>query len=220
MAYYRIKNWEKYQHYKDRSPPWIKLHRDLLTSETWVSLDNDGRVLAIACMMIASATENKIPAKKGYIRRAAYLDNDPDFQPLIEADFVEYIEENTNVASAPQADASKKQADARPEERRGEERREDNTADADQKYSFSGKIVNLTEKDFDAWSAAYPNINLRTEIQAYDDWLVSRPEKDQKAWFFRLSGHLKNQSKKAKPILVKKKNPDASTLEELATWKA
>lgn len=28
--YFRPKNWEKFQHYKTRQPPWIKLHRQLL----------------------------------------------------------------------------------------------------------------------------------------------------------------------------------------------
>ena len=26
----RIKNWNQHQHFKDRNPPWIKLHRELL----------------------------------------------------------------------------------------------------------------------------------------------------------------------------------------------
>ena len=26
----RIKNWAQFQHFKDRSPPWIKLHREFL----------------------------------------------------------------------------------------------------------------------------------------------------------------------------------------------
>ena len=25
-----VRNWSDFQHYKDRSPPWIRLHRDLL----------------------------------------------------------------------------------------------------------------------------------------------------------------------------------------------
>ena len=29
---YRVKEWDTYQHYKDRNPPWIKLHFALLTS--------------------------------------------------------------------------------------------------------------------------------------------------------------------------------------------
>ena len=58
---YRIRNWDKYQHYKDRNPPWIKLHVDILTSQDWVMLDNDARVLMIACMMIASRNAGCVP---------------------------------------------------------------------------------------------------------------------------------------------------------------
>ncbi len=30
MRHLKIKNWEKYQHYSDRTPPWIKLYRKIL----------------------------------------------------------------------------------------------------------------------------------------------------------------------------------------------
>lgn len=143
MKFYRIVNWEEYQHYKDRSPPWIKLHRNLLTSETWVSSDSETRVLAIAIMMLAAATDNKIPAKPGYVRRAAYLDNDPDFEPLIEMGFIEIIEENPSSASAPQADASTLQANARPEERGGEKRREDSACDSEKVLLGVDGVVQL-----------------------------------------------------------------------------
>lgn len=96
MAYYAIAEWKKYQHYKDRNPPWIKLHRDLLTSRTWVLLDDASRVLAIACMMIAAATDNKIPCDCDYVRRVAYLNSMPDFIPLIECGFIEIQEESTS----------------------------------------------------------------------------------------------------------------------------
>lgn len=110
----RVINWSKMQHYKDRSPPWIKLHRDLLTSETWVSSSNDDRVLAIAIMMLAADTDNLIPANPRYIQRRAYLDSPPDLSGLVALNFIEIIDENE--------DASKPLANARPEgETEGEE---------------------------------------------------------------------------------------------------
>jgi hypothetical protein len=105
--YIRILNWEKMQHYKDRNPPWIKLHRELLTSETWVSSSNDDRVLAIAIMMLAADTGNLIPANPRYIQRRAYLDTLPDLSGLIALNFIEIIEKND--------DASTALASARPE---------------------------------------------------------------------------------------------------------
>lgn len=99
-----IKNWEKFQHYKDRNPPWIKLHFELLTSRDWVSLDDASRVLAIACMLIASRNGGVIPDDPDYLKRVAYLNTDPDLTPLILCGFLE-----------PLADASALQAPARPE---------------------------------------------------------------------------------------------------------
>lgn len=117
---YQIRNWKKFQHYKDRNPPWIKLHESVLASADWVMLDNDGRVLAIACMLVAAKNDNQIDtseAGRAYMQRVAYLPSLPDFKPLIQCGFL--------VACEPemQADASTcKQmlADARPEERRAE----------------------------------------------------------------------------------------------------
>lgn len=104
MIAYRVRNWNKYQHYKDRNPPWIKLHYEMLTSQDWVSLSDASRVLAIACMLIASRHEGGIPGNVAYLKRVAYLNSAPDFKPLIECGFLE-----------PLADASMLQADARPE---------------------------------------------------------------------------------------------------------
>jgi len=44
----KIRNWEKYQHYKNRNPPWIKLHFEMLSSKDWVLVDDASRVLATA----------------------------------------------------------------------------------------------------------------------------------------------------------------------------
>jgi len=57
---FTVRNWRKYQHYTDRNPPWIKLHFEILSSEDWVMLADDSRVLLIACMLIASRNQGKV----------------------------------------------------------------------------------------------------------------------------------------------------------------
>lgn len=117
---YQIKNWNKFQHYKDRNPPWIKLHESVLASADWVMLDNDGRVLAIASMLVAAKNDNQIDtseAGRAYMQRVAYLPSLPDFKPLIDCGFLVPHQDEM------QADAStckRMLADARPEERRAE----------------------------------------------------------------------------------------------------
>lgn len=94
MAHYKIANWDTYQHYKQRNPPppWIKLYTSLLSSEAWVSLDDSGRALMVACMLIGSARGGEIPDNPAYIKRVAYLDKMPDFEPLVAFGFLEKVE--------------------------------------------------------------------------------------------------------------------------------
>lgn len=86
-AYFQVRNWTQYQHYKKRNPPWIKLHAGLLTSEDWVSLDDPARVLAVACMLIAAKNDGCVPNKPDYMIRVAYLSS-CDFRPLVECGFL------------------------------------------------------------------------------------------------------------------------------------
>src|SRR5438477_1398423 len=88
--FFRIANWKRFQHYRERNPPWIKLHRELLISRAWISGDDASRTLMVALMLIAADTDNLIPADRGYIRRRAYLNTEPDFSRLLEVGFLEH----------------------------------------------------------------------------------------------------------------------------------
>lgn len=119
MKYLEIRNWHEFQHYKDRTPPWIKLHFNLLTSHDWVMASDATKLTMLICMMVGSRNEGKVPLDPEYIRRAANLAKQPDLKPLIECGFF-------GDASVGLADASTKaQADAIIEKRREEERRGD-----------------------------------------------------------------------------------------------
>ena len=53
----RIKNWKKLQHFKDRTPPWIKLYRDLLDDPDWHDLEGIDAKLLVGLWLIASEDE-------------------------------------------------------------------------------------------------------------------------------------------------------------------
>lgn len=97
--YVRFLNWSEYQHYSDRNPPWVKLHRTIITSEFWVNSSDASRVLAIACMTLASMHDNLIPLNLMYIKRVAYLNTDADFSELLSYGLVEIIDKNPESAS-------------------------------------------------------------------------------------------------------------------------
>jgi hypothetical protein len=54
----KIKNWHKFQHFKDRTPPWIKLYRELLDDPDWHDLDPEAAKVLIGLWLIASEDES------------------------------------------------------------------------------------------------------------------------------------------------------------------
>lgn len=56
------KNWETFQHYKDRSPPWIKLHRGLLDNVDYYRLSPEAAKALPLIWIIASERDGIIPA--------------------------------------------------------------------------------------------------------------------------------------------------------------
>lgn len=69
-----LKGWEKFQHYRDRDPPWVKLYRDLLTSESWVLGTDTSRLVQVASVLLAARYGNKIPLDWKLVRKVASLD--------------------------------------------------------------------------------------------------------------------------------------------------
>ena len=54
------KNWAVFQHYKNRQPPWIKLHRDLLNNRDFITLPVASKALAPLLWLLASEHEDGV----------------------------------------------------------------------------------------------------------------------------------------------------------------
>jgi len=125
-----IVGWEKFQHYKDRDPPWIKLYRDLLTSESWVLGTDVSRLVQVASVLLAARYSNKIPLRWDLIKKVASLDcTEAQFksaiQHLAEHNFIE-IQQVTSESTVVEHSASKplatcsSEAEAEKRQRRAE----------------------------------------------------------------------------------------------------
>jgi hypothetical protein len=55
---YVVKNWAKFQHYKTRKPPWIKLYRGLLEDYEFMSLSVASKALAPMLWLLASESDD------------------------------------------------------------------------------------------------------------------------------------------------------------------
>ena len=56
----RVENWMKFQHYKNRQPPWIKLHRSLLSNKGWYDLQPESCKALVSLWLIASEEDGGI----------------------------------------------------------------------------------------------------------------------------------------------------------------
>lgn len=52
------KNWTSFQHYKNRTPPWIKLHRSMLTDYAFACLPVASKALAPLLWLLASEADD------------------------------------------------------------------------------------------------------------------------------------------------------------------
>jgi hypothetical protein len=89
------KNWAVFQHYKDRCPPWIKLHRDLLNDRAYMRLPIASK--AIAPMLWLLASESKDGVFDGSLDELVFRlhitekDYQAGVKPLIDNDFFNVV---------------------------------------------------------------------------------------------------------------------------------
>jgi hypothetical protein len=88
MEYLRIANWEKYQHYKNRNPRWVKLYIDTFNRPNWISLDDKSKFLLLICLGIGAICDGKIPKCAKTLQKISNLRRKPDIKPLIDIGFL------------------------------------------------------------------------------------------------------------------------------------
>lgn len=51
---YRVREWEKFKHFKDRNAPWVKLNKDLLNNKDWFELSAENAKVLVMLWLVAS----------------------------------------------------------------------------------------------------------------------------------------------------------------------
>lgn len=98
------KNWSEFQHYKDRNPPWIKLHHNLLDNYEFSCLPVASRALAPLLWLLASEYEDGVVPLSdealAYRLRMSAKEMRTALYPLIEHGF--FTSDSTPLASCEQ----------------------------------------------------------------------------------------------------------------------
>jgi uncharacterized phage protein (TIGR02220 family) len=84
VDYLRVKNWSEFQHYKDRNPPWIKLHRTLLDDYEFSCLQDASKAHLILIWLFASQRDGLIPNQPKFLKMKLGLDKEPNLKWFID----------------------------------------------------------------------------------------------------------------------------------------
>lgn len=95
MRYISIKDFEKQQHYKDRRPPWIKLHAEILDDYQFLCLQDASKAHLMLLRLLASKLGNRIPYDPVFLFERLGATVQVDIQELEQQGFIELSEDDS-----------------------------------------------------------------------------------------------------------------------------
>ena len=163
---YKIKNWNDFQHFKDRSPIWIKVYRGLLNDIEWANLEPIDAKILVELWLLGSETDGYLPDIKTISFR---LRKDIKVIEKSISHLNHWIiqDDNKMISEGYQVDAIEKR---REEKENIVKRREEKIKP---KIIFSEDLV-LPEKWNTELSKKFPSLNIHTE---FDLWKAYHLEK-------------------------------------------
>ena len=194
----RIKNWKKFQHFKDRTPPWVKLYRDILDDPDWHELDGDCAKTMVMLWLIASEDEHHngtLPDTRKLAFRLRISENKLNQQLTKLSNWLEQ-DDITVISGRYQVDAPERAPEETETETETETERETPFAPTRQAKSKPKeefvRFVNGSEDPtghFDVakeirlqWLSAYPAVQVGTELEKAAAWVMANPAKRKKDW--------------------------------------
>lgn len=107
-----VKDFEKFQHYKDRNPPWIKLHYSSLSSYEITSLSDAAQGQLWKFWLLASRHGNRIPYDVRFLKREIKPSGQLKLSELLASGLLAVCEQNASgVLSLARADAPSRETE-------------------------------------------------------------------------------------------------------------
>jgi hypothetical protein len=136
---WKVRNWDTFQHYKQRDPPWIKLHKRLINEREFHVLSGDDAKALILIWLIASERGGVLPIKQNASNALAQYNEFDDLAftlrmksediPQLLQRLNHWLEQDASASIALAKQDASKPLD-RGEEKEGEERKETNLSEA------------------------------------------------------------------------------------------
>lgn len=155
----RPRNWGDFQHYKDRSPPWIRLHRSLLDDFDFQRLPVASRALAPMLWLLAAESKDPktgeidaTPARLAFRLRMTEREISESLKPLIDGKFFETFQDASNaLADCEQLAVPETETETETEKTIAPDGA---VGDADDKPKKSDRLTAVTEQAIGAFNSA------------------------------------------------------------------
>lgn len=180
MPSYRIKDWGKFQHFKDRKPPWVKLYRDILDDIEWHELDAKAAKALVMFWLIASETDGVLPDIKTLAFRLRTPQNDVKDWISQLSHWLEQVD--IEVISGRYQDDNKPIVLTRSQETEEETERETevetelNAPSEKISLNAAGRWDAIPERLLATWKEAYPALSLDAELSKAAAWIIANPK--------------------------------------------
>lgn len=86
--YFRVRNFERFQHYKDRNPPWIRLYGALWRDRAFFRLADAAKAHLIGLFSLAARLDNRIPDDPQWLAHELCASEEIDLAGLEAAGFL------------------------------------------------------------------------------------------------------------------------------------
>lgn len=186
-AFLEVIGWRSFQHYSDRNPPWVKLHRSWLSKYSFTRLSDAARSHIMLLWIVASQNDNLLPNDPIWLQGAILGRTPINVEELIAPDpldeerwggFLRVVDADRNLLATRYQSASTVLApDDRPEEKRKEEKKAaaDNCASA---FCLRFNVAWDLKRDTGEWlkemAEEYPAVDLPAAIVECGDWWESQ----------------------------------------------
>lgn len=91
-GYIVVRNWERFQHYRDRTPPWVKTYTELLDDDAYRRLPGATRAVLHGVWMAYAKSRRTLPASTLELtRRLGLRVSGRQLEALVQAGFIDIV---------------------------------------------------------------------------------------------------------------------------------
>ena len=104
VKYLKVVDWDKWQSYrKDRgTPPWIKIHRNLMTNPEWIQLSDAEKGQLVSIWITAADKKGRFSSDAKVLQKMCGLDDPPNISKLKALGFIATIGRQDDVTMTPE----------------------------------------------------------------------------------------------------------------------